>query len=73
MDVFGETETGGGFVPYGVKVQARIFLWATASIIIALIIPVGLGTNSKKNNPKSIDNQVETYFLPEYDIFHHYF
>lgn len=38
------------------------------TLIIALIIPVGLGTNSKKNNPKSIDNQVETYFLPEYDI-----
>ncbi len=37
-------------------------------LVIALLIPVGLGTNSKKNNPKSIDNQVETFFLPAYDI-----
>lgn len=36
--------------------------------IIALLIPTGLGKNSRKNNPKSIDAQVETYFLPDYDI-----
>lgn len=38
------------------------------AFIIALIIPTGLGINSRKNNPKSIDTQVETYFLPNYDI-----
>ena len=37
-------------------------------LIIALRIPTGLGKNSKKNNPKSIDAQVETYLLPYYDI-----
>lgn len=38
------------------------------AFIIALLIPTGLGINSRKNNPKSIDAQVETYFLPNYDI-----
>lgn len=38
------------------------------SFTIALLIPAGDGKNSKKNNPKNIDSQVETYFLPNYDI-----
>ena len=38
------------------------------SFIVALLIPTGLGKNSRKNNPKSIDAQIETYLLPSYDI-----
>lgn len=38
------------------------------SLIIALRIPTGFGKSSKKNNPKTIDTLVESYFLPEYDI-----
>ena len=38
LDVFGATETGGGIVPYGARVQGKIFLWAIVSIIIVFII-----------------------------------
>lgn len=37
-------------------------------LIIALRIPGGLCRNSRKNNPKSIDAQVENYLLPTYNI-----
>jgi len=37
-------------------------------LVIALLIPTELGKNSRKNNPKNIDSQVETYFLPEYNL-----
>ena len=39
---------------------------SSEKLVIALRIPASLGKNSKKNNPKSIETQVETYFLPEY-------
>ena len=35
LDVFGETETGGGWFPYGIKVDGMFFGWALVSIIIA--------------------------------------
>lgn len=38
LDVFGATETGGGIVPYGARVQGKIFLWAIVSIIIAFVL-----------------------------------
>lgn len=41
---------------------------SSESLVIALRIPAGLGKNSRKNNPKIIDSQVETYFLSEYNI-----
>ena len=39
---------------------------SSEKFVIALRIPPSLGKNSKKNNPKSIETHVETYFLPEY-------
>ena len=39
---------------------------SSEKLVIALRIPPSLGKNSKKNNPKSIETHVETYFLPEY-------
>ncbi len=37
------------------------------SLVIALRIPVIPGVN-RKNNPKNIDEQTETFILPQYDI-----
>ena len=41
---------------------------SSESLIIALRIPTRLGVNSKKNNPKSIDVQTDTYFLPAFNL-----
>lgn len=38
LDIFGETETGGGWISYGAQVQGRMFWWAIASIIIAFVL-----------------------------------
>ena len=38
------------------------------SLVIALRIPAGSSKSSKKNNPKNIDVQVETFFLPQFDM-----
>ena len=40
---------------------------SSASLVIALRIPAASGAN-KKNNPKNIDVQTETFILPRYDI-----
>lgn len=59
LDILGETETGGGFIPYGTKVPARIFLWANASIIIAFIL-----WRIKKLNVKLIPLLLVSIILP---------
>lgn len=38
LDVFGETSTGGGILPYGFKVYVIFFGWAIVSIIITFIL-----------------------------------
>ncbi len=38
LDVFGDTSTGGGWLPYGFKVNMIFFGWAILSIVISLIL-----------------------------------
>jgi len=70
LDVFGVTETGGGIVPYGARVQGKIFLWAIVSIIIAFIL-----WRIKKLNIKLIPLLLIAIILPimVYRINHHIF
>ena len=70
LDVFGATETGGGIVPYGARVQGKIFLWAIVSIIIVFII-----WRIKKLNIKLIPLLLIAIILPimVYRVNHHIF
>lgn len=38
LDIFGETETGGGWLPYSIEVDWIFFKWAVVSILLALIL-----------------------------------
>lgn len=59
LDIFGETETGGGLLPYGIKVDGIFFKWAIVSIIIAFIL-----WRIKKLNIKLISLLMIAIILP---------
>lgn len=70
LDVFGETETGGGWFPYGIKVDGMFFGWALVSIIIAFAF-----WRIKKLNIKLIPLLLIAIILPimVYRVNHHIF
>lgn len=70
LDVFGETLTGGGWLPYGMKIVWIFFNWATVSIIIAVIL-----WRIKRLNVKIIPLLLIAIILPAtvYNINHYIF
>ena len=70
LDVFGDTTTGGGWIPYGMEVDWIFFKWAIVSIIIAFIL-----WRIKKLNIKIIPLLLIAIILPTmvYRINHHIF
>lgn len=70
LDIFGETETGGGWLPYGVKVDGIFFRWAVVSIIIAFAL-----WRIKKLSIKLIPLLLIAIILPitVYRVNHHIF
>ncbi len=70
LDVFGDTSTDGGWLPYGFKVNMIFFGWAILSIVISFIL-----WRIKKLNIKLISLLLIAVLLPiiTYNINHCFF